>query len=95
MKIPRSLKHRDFSVEQAGYFNVLRPSARFIASGLQRRFPYLMRLSKEAHVEPFQVLEPTWQDRGGLRLALIVLAAAASTCAALWMIGMVGGFSYR
>lgn len=93
MKIARSLKHRDFNIEQAGYFNVLRPSATFIASGLQRRFPYLMRLSKGANLEPLQILEPSTRDCGAWRLAAIVLAAVVITYFGLWMIGTIGALS--
>ena len=48
MKILRTVNRREFDIEPAGYFNVLRPTTRFIASHLQRRFPYLVRQSKGA-----------------------------------------------
>ncbi len=93
MKILRSVNRRSFGVEPAGFFNVLRPSARFIASHLQRRFPYLVRQSKGAAenqemAEPLQFLIPSTQDRHVVRSALIVLAAIAVTLIALsWIDG--------
>jgi hypothetical protein len=89
MKILRSVNRRDFSVEPAGFFNVLRPNTRFIASHLQRRFPYLVRQSKGTETaEPLQLLKPSTQDHGMLRPALIVLAAIAITLIALsWIDG--------
>jgi hypothetical protein len=94
MKIPRCVNHRDFNIEAAGYFNVLRPSTRFIASHLQRRFPYLVRQSEATHrdhadgqgsAKPLQILAPSTRD-SVLRRALIVLAAIAITI--LWLYWM-------
>jgi hypothetical protein len=89
MKILRSVNRRDFDIEPAGYFNVLRPSTRFIASHLQRRFPYLVRQSRGTETaDPLQLLIPGTRDHGVLRPALIVLAAIAITLIALaWIDG--------
>ena len=89
MKILRSVNRRDFGIEPAGYFNVLRPSTRFVASHLQRSFPYLVRQSKGTETaDPLQLLIPRTQGHGVLRPALIVLAAVAITLIALaWIDG--------
>ena len=82
MKIPRTENRRDFHIAPAGYFNVLRPNTRFIASHLRRRFPYLMRQSKAAadsQAEPLQMLTPGTRSGGMLWWLLIVLAAIAIT----------------
>ena len=84
MKIPRSENRRGFNIEPAGYFNVLRPRTRFIASHLQRRFPYLMKQSKttadsQDTAEPLHILIPSTRSGGVLRWGLIVLAAIAIT----------------
>jgi hypothetical protein len=95
MKIRSSVSRRDFSVEPAGYFNVLRPSTRFIASHLQRRFPYLVRQSKAAdrdHADGqktaslLQTVQPGMRERNIVRSVSIVLAAIAVTFIALWWI---------
>ena len=90
MKILRTENRRDFNIESAGYFDVLRPSTRFIASHLQRRFPYLVRQSKGADSQEaaklLQIMQPGTRDRHILRPVLIVLAAIAITFIALWWI---------
>jgi hypothetical protein len=80
MKILRTENRRDFNIEPAGYFNVLRPRARFIASHLQRRFAYLVRQSKGTEtVEPLQILIPSARSGGAWRWVFIVLAAIGIT----------------
>jgi hypothetical protein len=97
MKILRTPNRRDFAIEPAGYFNVLRPNTRFIASHLQRRFPYLVRQSKETGrdradaqetANALQIMIPSMRERGLLRPTLIVAAAIAITFIALgWIDG--------
>jgi hypothetical protein len=91
MKIRSSVNRRGFDVEPAGFFNVLSPSARFVASHLQRRFPFLVKQAKgtaerRETANPLQSIQPSPRERAGLRLALIVLAAIAITFIALWWI---------
>jgi hypothetical protein len=93
MKILRTPNRRDFSIEPAGYFNVVKPSTRFVASHLQRRFPYLVRQSKGTGQETaLQIMTPGTRDHGVLRPALIVLAAIAITLLAL---GWIDGNLFR
>jgi hypothetical protein len=93
MKTLRSVNRRDFNIEPAGYFNVLRPNARFITSHLQRRFPYLVGQSRGTETaEPLQLLIPSTRNHGMLRPALIVLAAIAITLIAL---GWIDGNLFR
>jgi hypothetical protein len=98
MKILRSVNRRDFSVEPAGYFNVLRPSTRFTPPHVSGDFSYLPGQSKgtafpQAHENaatalPFELISvPDQNDLGYLRLlrpALIVLAAIALTLFLVW-----------
>jgi hypothetical protein len=95
MKVRSSVNRRSFGIEPAGYFNVLRPSTRFIASHLQRRFPYLVRQSSatdrdhadsQETAKPLQLMTPSTRDYRKLRPALIVLAAIAITLVGLWWI---------
>jgi hypothetical protein len=84
MKVLRSVNRRDFQIAPAGYFNVLRPSTRFIAAHLRRRFPYLVRQSKttadsQETAETLEILTPRTRSGGLLRWALIVLAAIGIT----------------
>jgi hypothetical protein len=93
MKVRSLVNRRDFSVEPAGYFNVLRPSTRFIASHLQRRFPYLVRQSKgtdqdcgsNSETPDFLIKWPGTDARQLLRWVLIVLAAIGITFG--WLYG--------
>jgi hypothetical protein len=95
MKILRPVNRRSFAIEPAGYFTVLRPSTRFIASHLQRRFPYLVRQSNATDrghavglepAKPLQIMTSAPHDRNLLRSVSIVLAAIAITFIALWWI---------
>lgn len=92
MKIRSSVNRRNFGIEPAGYFNVLRPSARFTASHLRRVFPYLPGQSKgtdsQEAARHLQIMTPSTHDRRVLRPVLIVLAAIAITLIALaWIDG--------
>jgi hypothetical protein len=97
MKILRSVNRRGFNVEPAGYFNVLTPSKRFIASRLPIGFHYPLGQSKTTDREhadsqetakPLQIMQPSTRDRNILRSGLIVLAAIAITLVALsWIDG--------
>jgi hypothetical protein len=98
MKILRSVNRRDFSIEPAGYFNVLRPSKRFTPSHPPGEFHYLTGPSKgtafpQAHenpttAPPFELISmPDQNDLGYRRLlrpASIVLAATALTLFLVW-----------
>jgi hypothetical protein len=97
MKILRSVNRRDFSVEPAGYFNVLTPSKRFTASHPPGQFRYLPGQSKgtafpqnenPATAPPFELISvPDQNDLGYHRLlrpAMIVLAATALTLFLVW-----------
>ncbi len=91
MKTLHSVKHRGFNIEPAGYFNVLRPSARFIPSHPPGDFRYLASLFKgtafpHVHQNPatapqFALIPSPYQGdplyRRLLRPALIVLAILA------------------
>jgi hypothetical protein len=101
MKILRSVKRRDFSIEPAGYFNVLTPSKRFAPSHPPGEFHYLPGQSKEtafpqAHENPatppqFELIpSPYRNDPLYLRLlrpVLLVLAAFALMYFLLWCLG--------
>ena len=101
MKILRSVKRRDFSIEPAGYFNVLRPSKRFAASHPPGEFHYLPGQSNEAAspqspenpaIDPqFELIpSPYRNDPLYLRLlrpVLLVLAALALIYLFFWWIG--------
>ncbi len=98
MKTFRSVNRRAFSVESAGYFNVLRPSERFTASHAPGQFGYLPGQSKgtafpqtyenSATVPSFGLVSvPDQNDLGYHRLlrpALIVLSATALTLFLVW-----------
>jgi hypothetical protein len=98
MKTLRSVNRRGFSVEPAGYFNVLRPSERFTASHPPGQFRYLPGQSKgtafpQSYENPtsapqFELMSvPDQNDLGYHRLlrpALIVLAATALTLFLVW-----------
>jgi hypothetical protein len=98
MRTLRSVNRRAFSVEPAGYFNVLRPSERFTASHPPGQFSYLPGQSKgtalplayenPATAAPFELTSvPDQNDLGyhrPLRPALIVLAATALTLFLVW-----------
>ncbi len=98
MKTLHSVKHRDFSIEPAGYFNVLRPRDRFIPPHPPGDFRYLASLFKgtafpQVHVNPatapqFELIpSPYRNDPVYLRLlrpALVALAAIALTLLLLW-----------
>jgi hypothetical protein len=84
------MNHRNFSVEPAGYFNVLRPSKRFTASHPPGQFSYLPGQSK-ATAAPAPQLElismPGQKDLSARRLlrpAMIVLGATALTIFFVW-----------
>lgn len=59
MKTLHSVKHRNFSVAPAGYFNVLRPSARFTPSHPPGDFRYLASLYKGTAFPPVHVSQAT------------------------------------
>jgi len=98
MKTLHSVKHRDFGIEPAGYFNVLRPSSRFIPAHPPGDFRYLASLYKgtefpQVHVYPiatpqFGLIPSPYRNdpvyHRLLRPALIVLAAIALTLFLLW-----------
>jgi len=88
MKTLHSVKHRDFGVEPAGYFNVLRPSARFTPSHPPGDFRYLASLFNgnafpQVHINPtapqFALIPSPYQGDPlylrMLRRALYVMAA--------------------
>ena len=92
MKIRSSVNRRSFGIEPAGFFNVLRPNARFTASHLRRVFPYLPGQSKgtdsQEAAKQLQIMTPGTHDRKILRSVSIVLAAIAITLIALsWIDG--------
>jgi hypothetical protein len=96
VKILRSVNRRDFSIEPAGYFNVLRPSTRFTPAHPPGDFRYLPDQSKgttqayenSTTAPPFQLIPLPDQNVQGyhrlLRPALIVLAATALTLSLVW-----------
>ena len=96
MKILRPVNRRNFSVEPAGYFNVLRPNKRFAPARPPGQFSYLPDQSKgtaQAHensttAPPFQLIPLRDQNIQGyqrlLRPALIVLAAIVLTLSFAW-----------
>ena len=93
MKILRAVARRGATVGIAGYFNVLRSNTWFAASHLPDK-PYLIGQIKTSEgpesqgaTIPPQILRLDAPDRRLIRLALIVLAAAAITFVALWCIG--------
>jgi hypothetical protein len=92
MKIARAANRRSFNVAPAGYFNVLRPNARFTALRLPRSFRYLAEpvaerlraaspdyAGRDEKANTLQIMLPGTQERSVLRPALIVLAAVAIT----------------
>jgi hypothetical protein len=96
MKIRGSVNRRSFTVEPAGYFNVLRPGARFVPR-VSGDFRYLPGQTKDTAfpqgpdgltVPPFELIST--RDRSGprylrlLRPALIVLGAIALTLFFVW-----------
>lgn len=97
MKILRSVNRRDFSIEPAGYFNVLRPSKRFTPAHPPGQFSYLPDQSKGTTFPPlyenptapqFGLIPLPDQNVQGyrrlLRPALVVLAAVALTLFLVW-----------
>jgi hypothetical protein len=98
MKVLRSVNRRNFSVEPAGYFNVLTPSKRFTASHPPGQFRYLTGQSKgtafpQADGNPatspsFESISVRDQkDLGNHRLlrpAMIVLGATTATLFLVW-----------
>jgi len=98
MKTLHSVKHREFGIAPAGYFNVLRPSARFTPTHPPGDFRYLASLFKgtafpQVHVIPatapkFALIPSPYQnDPLYLRLlrpALLVLAALALIYLFFW-----------
>lgn len=97
MKIHASVNRRNFSVEPAGYSNVLRPGARFTPH-VSGDFHYLPGQTKVTAfpqgqeslttAPPFQLLSTGDQDGPGylrlLRPALVVLGAIALTLSFVW-----------
>jgi hypothetical protein len=98
----RSWNRREFSVSQAGYFTVLKPTQWFSAT-LPPGSRYLNGPSKDGapplpapgqtapdHAESpettihLQTVSPSAGELHWVRLALVVLAAAALTLSALW-----------
>ena len=86
MKILRSMNHRNFTVEPAGYFNVLRPNKRFTPSHPPGQFSYLPPKSKAtaATAPPLELMSAPDQNRRLLRPAMIVLGAIAATIFFVW-----------
>jgi hypothetical protein len=94
MKTLRSVNRRSFSVEPAGYFNVLTPSKRFTASHPPGQFSYLPGQSKgTAYQNPATAPQfasaslPDQKDLGNRRLlrpAMVVLGATALTVFFVW-----------
>jgi hypothetical protein len=89
MKILRSMNHRDFTVEPAGYFNVLRPSKRFASAHPPGQFSYLPGQSKATAATAPQFASVSLPDHKAtgdrlLRPAMIVLGATALTIFFLW-----------
>lgn len=99
---PRSWKRREFSVTQAGYFTVLKPTGWFSAT-LPLGSRYLNDPSKDGAVPSpapgqttpdhavspettihLQTVSPSAGELNWVRLALIVLTAAALTLSVLW-----------
>ncbi|MGB8030924.1 MAG: hypothetical protein WCF30_14830 [Terracidiphilus sp.] len=97
---PRSWKHREFAVTQAGYFTVLKPTG-WSSATLPPGSRYLNDPSKDgAAPSPDQTapdcagsqettislkfVDPPPQNRHSIRLTLIALAAAALTVLAFW-----------
>jgi hypothetical protein len=101
MKILRSVKHRDFTVILAGYFNVLTPGRRFTSSLPPGDFHFLasqFRGTAFPHADQnpatapqFELLSTADQNDVGhhrlLRSALIVVAAIALTLFFAWWSG--------
>jgi hypothetical protein len=90
MKVLRSVNRRNFSVEPAGYFNVLTPSKRFTASHPRGEFSYLPGQSKgtAATAPSLELISAPDQSVPGnrrlLRPAMVVLGATALTLFFLW-----------
>lgn len=94
MRVPRSKSHRDFNVATAGWFSVLKSAPRTVT--LRPPGGY-RNLSKPSSAETPEQLaerlsttkipligESGMIDRGLIRMALIVLAAASFTAFILW-----------
>lgn len=96
MKILRSVNRRAFTVEPAGYFNVLTPSKKFAPAHPPGQFHYLPGQSKgppflQTHVTTApqfgSISRPDQKELGYRRLlrpAFIVLAAIALTLSLVW-----------
>jgi len=101
MKTLHSVNRRSFNIEPAGYFNVLRPSTRFIPQRVSSDFRDLVGQSKgtaypQTHENPATALQFALipiADRNAplylrlLRPALIVLAAIGLTFFLIWCSG--------
>ena len=100
MSDPRTWNRREFSVTQAGYFTVLKPTGRFSALRLPGGFRYLVspfqrtkpeqeareRAASQATGIPLQILPAEAPGHYLVRAALIALTAAVITFALLWWI---------
>jgi hypothetical protein len=98
LRILRSVNRRDFTVQPAGYFNVLRPNKRFTASHPRGQFGYLpgestekasLQVCENAATAPmFSSASLRDQKYLGkphlLRQALIVFTATALTLFLVW-----------
>jgi hypothetical protein len=96
---PRSWNRREFSVSQAGYFTVLKPirwfsatlppGSRYLNDPLKGSAPSPDRVSSEHAVSPettihLQTVSSNLGELNWVRLALIILTAAALTLSVLW-----------
>ena len=96
MKLLRAMTRRGFNIGTAGWFTVLKSNTWFPASRLPGRFRY--RSSQSAETTPVdhagshgttispRIIVLSTEDRGVVRLALVVLTAIAITSALLWWI---------
>jgi hypothetical protein len=89
MKTLRSVNRRSFTVEPAGYFNVLTPSKRFTTSHPPGQFSYLPGRSKGTAATAPKFTSVAVPDRKAtgdrlLRPAMVVLAATALTVFFVW-----------
>jgi hypothetical protein len=97
---PRSWNRREFSVSQAGYFTVLKPtrwfsatlppSTKYLKGPTNDGFPPAPGKTTPIHTAnpeaaiSFQSVDPGAAGRNPIRLILIVLTAAALTLSVLW-----------
>lgn len=98
MKILRSVNRRDFSIEPAGFFNVLKPNKRFNPARSLGEFRYLASQSKAtafpqtpenpATAPPFHLVPPPDQNHLGyhglLQPVLITFGAIVLSLFLVW-----------